>query len=154
MIDIREWQPVADICNQLKQEIGCEFVGLAIQNEVGPDIRWRYASGNLNDKFQRITVRYGKGIAGKVISSGSPMKIQDFPNDITGKEIEHPIMLAEKMIASYAVPLFFHSLPKGVLLVGKRKQYAFSEKEQAIVKESALLLENCLKTILNLEKGG
>ncbi len=148
MTENTEWQPVAEICIQLKQKIGCEFVGLAIQNETGPDIRWRYASGNLNDKYKRITVRYGKGIAGKVISSGSPMMIQDFPHDITGKEIEHPIMLAEKMIASYAVPLYFHSVPKGVLLVGRREQYSFSEKEQEMVKESALLLEKLLKDYL------
>jgi nitrogen regulatory protein A len=150
MTEIKDWQPVAEICTQLKKEIGCEFVGLAIQNQIGPDIRWRYASGNLNDKYQRITVRYGKGIAGKVISSGSAMMIQDFPHDITGKEIEHPIMLAEKMIASYAVPLFFHSVPKGVLLVGKRERYSFSEKEQEIVKESALRLEKRLKDYLVL----
>ena len=74
---------------------------------MGPDVRWHYASGNLNDKYKRITVRFGKGIAGKIISSGSPMMMSDFPNDIYGKVTDHPIMLAEKLISCYAVPLFF-----------------------------------------------
>ena len=47
------------------EKVGCEFVALALQNEVGPDVRWHYAAGNLNDKYKRITVRFGKGIAGK-----------------------------------------------------------------------------------------
>jgi nitrogen regulatory protein A len=150
MTELRELQSIVEACEKLKNEIKGEFVGLAIQNEVGPDIRWRYASGNLNDKYKRITVRYGKGIAGKVISSGSTMMIQDFPNGITGKAIEHPIMLAEKLVSSYAVPLFFNGVPKGVLLVGKRDRYIFSESEQGTVKETAALLELALKDYIIL----
>jgi nitrogen regulatory protein A len=150
MTELKELQPIVEACEKLKNEIEGEFVGLAIQNEVGPDIRWRYASGNLNDKYKRITVRYGKGIAGKVISSGSPMMIHDFPNGITGKAIEHPIMLAEKLVSSYAVPLFFNGVPKGVLLIGKRDRYIFSESEQGTVKETATLLEMALKDYIIL----
>jgi hypothetical protein len=67
MTEIKELQAVIELCNQLLNNVCCEFVGLALQNEVGPDVRWHYASGNLNDKYKRITVRFGKGIAGKVI---------------------------------------------------------------------------------------
>lgn len=150
MTELTDRQSVVDTCEKLKSKLNCEFVGLAIQNEVGPDIRWRYASGNLNDKYKRITVRFGKGIAGKVISSGGTMMIQDFPNDINGKAIEHPIMLAEKLVSSYAVPLFFNGVPKGVLLVGKRSGHTFSDHEQEIVQESASVLENVLKDFITL----
>jgi nitrogen regulatory protein A len=145
MTEIRELQPVIEACNLLMQEMTCEFVGLAIQNEVGPDIKWHYAFGNLNDKYKRITVRYGKGIAGKVISSGSPLMVQDFPNHVLGKAIDYPIMLAEKLISAYGVPLFFNAVPKGVLVVGNRKQYDFLEPEQEKVKKVAIQLEEILK---------
>jgi nitrogen regulatory protein A len=146
MPEIKELQAVSEVCNQLKKATGCEFVALALQNEVGPDVRWHYAIGNLNDKYKRITVRFGKGIAGKIISSGSPMEMVDFPNDILGKVTDHPIMLAEKLISTYAVPLFFNAVPKGVLLVGKREKHHFSEKSQELVKQSAHLLEQILKS--------
>lgn len=145
MTELREMAAVINTCDQLLQDLQCEFVGLALQNKVGPDVRWHYASGNLNDKYQRITVRFGKGIAGKIISSGSPMMISHFPNDILGKVTDHPIMLAEKLISCYAVPLFFNAVPKGVLLVGKREAYTFPENAQLMVKESALVLEKILK---------
>lgn len=145
MIEFKGNSRINDVCEGLKQRLYCEFVALALQNEVGPDVRWHYASGNLNDKYKRITVRFGKGIAGKIISSGSPMKLNDFPNDIYGKVTDHPIMLAEKLVSCYAVPIFLNSLPKGVLLVGKREKYTFSEDDQEMVQDTALELEQILQ---------
>jgi nitrogen regulatory protein A len=145
MKEIRELQEVIKICSRLMSAVGCEFVALALQNEVGPDVRWHYAAGNLNDKYKRITVRFGKGIAGKIISSGSPMMIIDFPKGIIGKVTDHPIMLAEKLVSSYAVPLFFNAVPKGVLLIGNRETSTFTEMEQLHVTRSAQTLEQILK---------
>ena len=145
MTEFKEWRAVTVICNQLMKRIDADFVGLALQNKVGPDVRWHYASGNLNDKFQRITVRFGKGIAGKIISTSSPMMIINFPKDIAGKVTDYPIMLAEKLVSTFAVPLFSNAVPKGVLLVGRRVAHTFNEFEQEQVKEAALSLEMVLK---------
>lgn len=145
MDELREYETVGKVCDQLLDEIGCDFVGLAIQNQIGPDIRWHYTGGNRNDKFKRITVRYGKGIAGRVISTGTAMMITDFPNAIYGKATEYPIMLAEQLISSYAVPIFYNGVPKGVLLVGRRQHYSFPEREQKAVKQSARRLEGILQ---------
>jgi nitrogen regulatory protein A len=150
MDEMKECNIAGQACTDLQQDIGAEFVGLAIQNEVGPDVRWHCCAGNLNDKYKRITVRYGKGIAGRVISSGSPMMITRFPEQILGKSTDYPIMLAEKLVSSYAVPLFFNGVPKGVLLVGHREEYNFSEEEQQLVKKSAIYLEEAIKSHIHL----
>ncbi|MCM3115905.1 GAF domain-containing protein [Neobacillus sp. MER 74] len=144
MKEIKECPVVMEVCDSLLTVVDCEFVALALQNEVGPDVKWHYAAGNLNDKYKRITVRFGKGIAGKIISSGSPMMLTDFPNGIIGKVTDHPIMLAEKLVSTYAVPLFFRSVPKGVLLIGNRKIKAYTEKDQQYVMEAAKDLEKIL----------
>ncbi|MFK9095138.1 GAF domain-containing protein [Bacillus salipaludis] len=145
MKEIKELEAVTEVCHKLMTVVKSDFVALAFQNESGPDVRWLYATGNLNDKYQRITVRFGKGIAGKVISSGSPMMMTNFPQDILGKVTDYPIALAEKLVSSYAVPLFFNTVPKGVLLVGKRVKYSFTEQEQELVKEAAVSLEQIVK---------
>ncbi|PGY15818.1 GAF domain-containing protein [Bacillus sp. AFS031507] len=145
MKEIMELQEVIKVCDSLMAVVGCEFVALALQNEVGPDVRWHYASANINDKYKRITVRFGKGIAGKIISSGSPMMITDFPNGVIGKVTDYPIILAEKLVSSYAVPLFFNAVPKGVLLIGNRRTTTFTEEDQQYVRESAQALEQILK---------
>jgi GAF domain-containing protein len=61
-----------------------------------------------------------------------------------GKVTDYPIILAEKLVSSYAVPLFFNAVPKGVLLVGNRETYTFTEKEQHQVVASADYLEQVL----------
>jgi nitrogen regulatory protein A len=144
MKEIMELQSVIKVCDSLMAEVSCEFVALALQNEVGPDVRWHYAAGNLNDKYKRITVRFGKGIAGKIISTGSPMMMSDFPTGIMGKVTDYPIMLAEKLVSTYAVPLSFNAVPKGVLLIGNRKASTFTEMAQQHVRESAQALEQIL----------
>jgi len=145
MIEISEFPKVIKVCNRLKEMVSCDFVGLAIQNKVGPDVRWHYAVGNLNDKYKRITVRFGKGIAGKIISTGIPMMMMNFPDHVAGKITDYPIALAEKLNSCYAAPIFFNSVPKGVLLIGNRELRSYSEKDQACVLDSAKVLEDILK---------
>ncbi|MEH7417849.1 GAF domain-containing protein [Neobacillus drentensis] len=150
MTEIKELPKVIEICNQLKELVSCDFVGLAIQNKVGPDVRWHYAVGNLNDKYKRITVRFGKGIAGKVISTGTSMMMIDFPYQTTDKITDYPIALAEKLNTCYAVPLFFNGVPKGVLLAGNRESRPFNDQDQECVKESGQDLEGILKGNIGL----
>jgi len=135
-----DFQP-EKFCEKVLAEIECDFVGLALQNSDGPDVKWHYAAGNSNNKYMKITVRYGKGIAGKVISTGRPMTIEGFPNHISGKALEYPIMLAEKLVAAFAVPIHFNGLPKGVLLVGKRTNQPFSKSKQSAVLKATKSLE-------------
>lgn len=144
MTEVRSSVEAVDICRQLFSGVHADFVGLALQNRIGPDVSWHVAIGNLNEKYKHITVRFGKGIAGKVISTGNEMMILDFPRDIPGKVTDYPIMLAEKLVSSYAAPLFFNAVPKGVLMVGKRSMHAFLDDEQERVKDTALTLERIL----------
>lgn len=146
MDEMKECTVAVEMCSLIIKDVQADFVGVAIQNEVGPDVRWRCAVGNLNEKYKRITVRYGKGNAGRVISTGSSIMITKFPENIVGKSTDYPIMLAEKLVSSYAVPLFFNGIPKGVLLVGNRIEHTFSEEEQTLIKKSASILEKAIQS--------
>ncbi|WP_235822817.1 GAF domain-containing protein [Cytobacillus massiliigabonensis] len=138
---------IAHTCEFILSKIAADFVGLALQNREGPDVRWHYAAGNSNDKYKKITVRYGKGIAGKVISTGSPITINNFPENIHGKALEYPIMLAEKLLYAFAVPIYFKGAPKGVLLVGRRTNTPITVGEQNIVRQAARTLEGMISSL-------
>ncbi|WP_338471556.1 GAF domain-containing protein [Niallia sp. XMNu-256] len=146
-MEFKHWDPEKTdfqpekFCESVLTDIECDFVGLALQNSDGPDVKWHYAAGNSNKKYMRITVRYGKGIAGKVIATGRPITVEEFPRHISGKPLEYPIMLAEKLVTAFAVPIHFNSLPKGVLLVGKRTNHPFTKSEQTTVLKAAKYLE-------------
>ena len=64
--------------------------------------------------------------------------------NILGKALEYPIMLAEKLVSAYAVPVFFEGMPKGVLLVGRRVSMPFQDHEQMSVRQSVQSLEEML----------
>ena len=130
--------------NRLKRDLSCDVVGLALQNRAGLDITWPCVIGHRNEKYKYITVRYGKGIAGKVISSSRPMEITSFPNGILGKSTDYPIMLAEQLISAYAVPLLCGDSPKGALLIGYRNMHFFTEEEKSQVIEVARGVESSL----------
>ncbi|MFE8695959.1 GAF domain-containing protein [Cytobacillus sp. FJAT-53684] len=138
---------IAQVCESIIANISADFVGLALQNSEGPDVRWHYAAGNSNEKYKRISVRYGKGIAGRVISTGSSITINNFPENIHGKALEYPIMLAEKLHYAFAVPIFLKGVAKGVLLVGRRTNAPITEGEQNVVTQGALTLEGMLVSL-------
>lgn len=133
------------ICTNVLHELGCDFVGFAFQNMNSPDIQWHIATGNKNDKYKRITVRYGKGIAGRVISTGTPITIEDFPQEIIGKALEYPIMLAEKLLYSFAVPIQLNGISKGVLLVGQRTNKPLTEPQKKAVLRAARMIEELIR---------
>lgn len=135
-------ESIQTICEQVLQDIHCDFVGFAFQNSKGPDIQWHIVAGNNSDKYKLISVRYGKGIAGRVISTGSAVTIEDFPNDILGKALEYPIMLAEKLRYSFAVPIHYKGVSKGVLLVGQRTKSRLSNEEKDVVQKAAKRIED------------
>lgn len=142
-------QQIVKVCESILTQISADFVGLALQNSEGPDIRWHFAAGNRNEKYKRISVRYGKGIAGKVISTGSPITINKFPEDISGKALEFPIMLAEKLVYAFAVPVFYKGAPRGVLLVGRRTEKPISENDKNTIRNVSKTLESLLNELFN-----
>lgn len=139
---VEEW--LIEQCHILRKSISCDFTGIALQKNQGMDIIWPYVSGNVNEKHKYITVRYGKGIAGKVLSSSSSMLIEEFPHKILGKSTDYPIMLAKNIVSAYAVPILLNGIPKGTILIGYRKVHPFTEEEFDRVKETALTIQEYL----------
>ncbi|MDP5275618.1 GAF domain-containing protein [Chengkuizengella axinellae] len=97
-----------------------DFVGFAILDKEEYIIRWKYVSGNRNDRYKRIRLRPGKGIAGQVIKHGRPV-IFDTQYDRSLIDLrEYPILLAESLEAVAAVPVTLKNAVTGVLMIGSR----------------------------------
>ncbi|MFZ3590539.1 GAF domain-containing protein [Bacillus sp. DJP31] len=126
--------------------IKCDFIGIACHDNKQKEIGWNYVIGNQNNKCTRITVRYGKGIAGQVIQTGRPMLISSFPSKDMNV-INFPILLAEKLVTSFAVPIFKEQTIWGVLLVGYRESHEFSEQEHDQVKICVTQIEHGLRLL-------
>jgi len=112
--------------DELRAILGCDFISLAIAKSAseGSEITWQYASGNLNERYKRIVLHSGKGIAGIVFKTGKKMVVNNVKDEMHDKELfNYPILVSEQLRSLVAFPLYQLSRVGGVLLVGYREEH-------------------------------
>jgi len=118
------------IVDQIYQTENFDFVGIAIQSQNPPhSIKWSFVAGNSNERFRKIVLRSGIGIAGLVVRTGKPF----WDNNLTEYEYTSkmytPIAKSETLQTAAAVPIIDTlGLVDGVLLAGYHTHTIVSEK--------------------------
>jgi len=118
--------------DQVREAFGYDFMALSLveSEEYHYVIKWKYASGNLNDRFRRIVLQSGKGIAGIVFKTGKPLLIPSVHQQLGSESLfNYPIIQSEKLRSLWAVPLWNDARVAGVLLGG------FRGEEQRVTEE-------------------
>ncbi|MFV8828203.1 GAF domain-containing protein [Alkalihalobacterium sp. APHAB7] len=132
------------ILEELNLKTSSDFAAIAFVVPISHHIYWGEAVGSLNEKYKGMRKKYGSGLIGAVARHGRMIVIDDRLPNASQKRLESPIMLAEKLFAAIAAPIFLDNEIKGVLLVGSRSNRVYSQEEiETIVdktKEVALLL--------------
>lgn len=126
----------------IRREQGFDFMALALVETAEYDytIRWKYASGNLNDRFKRIVLRSGSGIAGLVFKTGKPLMISSIRDQLGPNSLfRYPILKSENLSSFGAVPLWNDARVAGVLLGGFRGE---EQVDQARLLELQLRVQN------------
>ncbi|HJV46334.1 MAG TPA: GAF domain-containing protein [Bacillota bacterium] len=113
---------------ELRRLTSTDFAALAWSNQNEYIIRWKYASGNRNERYKRIVLRPEKGIAGKVMRSGRPMILDSFSPKSGDDPREYPILLAEGLKSIIGMPVSINQRVMGVLLVGCRYIRSFEDE--------------------------
>ncbi len=96
-----------------------DFVGLALVQltERHVETKWAYVSGNYSQRYERIVLQAGKGIAGTILKTGKSLHIEDVEKEICKDELyKYPILLSEELKSFVAIPLFKYHRVQGVLL--------------------------------------
>ena len=115
-------QPIFDYqseMDKLRARFQFDFVSMALVRPAEDRfvLTWQYASGNINERYKRIVLHSGKGIAGMVFKTGKPMLIQNVNADIESRDLyNYPIIVAEQLKSLGAVPLWEGSRVKGFCL--------------------------------------
>lgn len=118
--------------DHIREAIGYDFASLAFAQSAKDQfvITWQYVSGNLNDRYKRIQLQSGKGIAGMVFKTGKPMLVLDVAEQLAQSErFQYPIIVSERLCSLAAIPLFELDRVTGVLLVGYRETNKITESE-------------------------
>lgn len=111
-----------NLVHQIYHSTDFDFVGVALQDDFYPySIRWRFVAGNQNQRFRKIILRRGFGIAGLVLRTGKPFLSNELSKFAYSSEMYTPIAAAESLQSAAAVPLKSNlGIVNGVLLVGFR----------------------------------
>ena len=112
-----------DNLDRLRKNEGYDFGAIAMYEHYhrSSPIKWKYVSGNTNERYKLIILRMGRGLAGTVMKTGKRMVIADVDMALTQAEkIKFPIILNEALTAVVAVPLWLDEQMYGVLLLGQR----------------------------------
>lgn len=119
------------ILDRIRKVIGFDFASLAFAQSADQFIiTWQYVSGNTNDRYKRIQLQSGKGIAGMVVKTGKPMLMLDVAEQLDQRErFQYPIIVSERLCSLAAIPLFQHDRVTGVLLVGYRENGRITQEE-------------------------
>ncbi|MHA0855437.1 GAF domain-containing protein [Paenibacillus sp. CMAA1364] len=128
----------------LKKKLALDFVAVALTDGLYRDIYWRFALGAQSERYKKIAVRMGRGMAGKVLQGNSPLIVTAFPEEVQDEVLEFPIFLVESLTSGVGitikVPLHLDREPYGVLLVGHRSRREFTDNDITIVQHSAGVL--------------
>jgi signal transduction protein with GAF and PtsI domain len=125
--------------NGLRAEVGSDLSALAIIDRRERYSRWKWVSGNLNERYLNISVRYGQGIEGEVIKVGRGLA---WSYEESKKHAGYSIILTERLVSAYAVPVMEEREIAGILLVGDRTQRAYeASQRQAVTKAAAEIAE-------------
>ena len=121
-----------------------DFVAVALTDGQYRDIYWRFALGARSDRYKKIAVRMGRGMAGKVLQGMTPHIVAEFPEGIQDEVLEYPIFLVESLASGVGVTIkstiHMDRQAYGVLLVGQRSRREFAEEEIVSVQTCASIL--------------
>jgi nitrogen regulatory protein A len=120
---------IQDELDSLRNQTASDFSGLAWMDQHDNRIRWFYVSGNSNERFKRLALKPGRGLAGIVLRLGRPLIIDSrLPNlERTNLQHEYSIMLVEDLLAAIAFPIKIQDETRGVLLIGDRSDRYYEE---------------------------
>lgn len=123
---------------QLQKDMGVDFVGLALPSNLKSeqDVTWKYVCGNLNERYKRIHLRRGSGVAGVVMKTGRKWIDRDISKTDVGEyTYKFPIINFENLTSFFAVPLWKYNKVVAVLLFANRNHTPLTETIEADVEK-------------------
>lgn len=131
---------IESFLEEIRQFIGTDYMGLAWSENYGQILRCKYVSGNRNERYKRMMIRFGKGVAGNVLRSGQTIVVNSFAPKRYDDPAEYSILLAEGLTAIVGAPVFENGKIKGVLVAGYRDGERITEEVTGQVKQMAARL--------------
>jgi len=127
-----------DALEQVRERTGSDIAAFAVS--AGRGWHWVEAAGNTSERFLRLAIQPGRGIAGAVLRTGRAVALDRHRNAADLRREDASLLHAEQLNAVAAAPVEHGGATVGILLIGARtpKDYD-AEAMQLLVQASSLL---------------
>lgn len=115
------------VVEKSRQILDTDTSFIALHDERTDELRWHISSGLLTERFKRLRVRMGKGLAGEVAQSGKWIVVEDYFKEI-GADIQG-ITRDEGLISGIGAPIRIGETHYGALFAFNRIKTQFSKTD-------------------------
>ena len=122
-------QALLSTANEILDVLDADMAGVLLLD--GEELAMRCCVGNQTIETARLRMARGRGVAGRVIETGRPCKVDKY---LGNEHITHdfdPLARTERTRSALAAPLVIHGEPIGVLEVWRRRRTAFADADVA-----------------------
>lgn len=136
--------------DRLRAATSSDFAGLAWLEQQDNRIRWLFVSGNLGERYKKLALKPGRGLAGHVIRLGRPVIVDAAMPDEERQRLRHEysIMPVEQLQSLLAVPVAVGDETRGALLIGNREAGSFAEVDLTVTIQTADRLASHMQRIV------
>jgi GAF domain-containing protein len=131
---------------------GADAARIAVRTPDDPTVRFRHWIGARYPKWGEVIVEPGKGVGGRVLTTGQPFRTDEYLNDGRITSDYAALVIAEGIVAEIAVPVRSEADTHGVLYVSNRTARPFADQDEAVLRRLADLAGAAIKNA-NLYSG-
>ncbi len=142
---------ITDFLIEARLDLSVDFLSIAMNTSktTRKEIRWLFASGNRNNRYQKIVLQVGKGIAGIVWKTGRTMTVTNLKKEMKGALEEYPIAITENLVSVLAIPILIEQEVVAIFLGGYRKETQIENAKLEQLERVASKLAPKLKQFIN-----
>ena len=122
---------LVSVADAVAQLLRAEIAGVLLRNEAG-DLEMRCAIGNTRLDTARLRIRAGQGLAGRVVESGRPERIDDYSTDPRSAPEFMALSDVEGTCSAIAVPLRWDGRVAGALCGWRRRRAPFTDEDESL----------------------
>jgi two-component system phosphate regulon sensor histidine kinase PhoR len=115
------------VVEKTREILGADTSFIALHDERTDELCWHISSGLVTERFKRLRVPMGYGLAGRVAQSGKLIVVEDYFKEI-GADVSG-ITKAEGLISGIAVPIQIGDTNYGVLFAFNRTRTHFPQTD-------------------------
>jgi GAF domain-containing protein len=134
------------VVDKTREMLGVDIAAFATIDDPTGTTSWKAMSGFLTDTYKHTLFAPGKGSAGRAIEARKTLVLEGIGRSAELPAEEFPILSAEGVINSIAVPLMAGERVVGVLIAGYRSDHIITEQEvklaETIGSQAAVAIEN------------